>query len=291
MTTTSNDALVSSFAANRSLYVDFSDRVKSLITELVHGAGIRVDSIQARTKTEKSLSDKLARPGKSYTRLEDVPDLAGLRVIVYHREDGDRVVELIGNEFVVDDEESEDVASRLAPNEFGYLSVHLVIRLSEARRQLPEWAELNALHAEVQVRTVLQHAWASISHSLQYKHEHEAPNALRRRLARLSALLELADQEFATLNREHNDLEKSSDPEFTKILMVLRKALGRRRHSYQWIREKTQLTLTDEEFDDLVAKHPETFHSVRIVHRDESGNRVIGGRRGLQLKETANQDS
>lgn len=291
MSTISNEALVSDFDANRSQYEVFSDRVKSLITTLINNAGIRVDSIQKRTKTLKSLTDKLSSPDKSYTRLEDVPDLAGLRVIAYHREDADRVVELIRKEFDVDDEESEDTAARLAPNEFGYQSVHLVIRLSEKRRQLSEWSEVNALHAEVQVRTVLQHAWASISHALQYKQERDVPDALRRRMARLSALLELADQEFVTLIHEHNDLEASSDPEFTNILMVLRKALGRRRHSYQWIREKTQLPLTNEEFDDLIAKHPETFHSVRIAHRDESGNRVKGGRPGLQLKETEIQDS
>lgn len=291
MSTTSNEALVSSFTDNRPLYEKFLGRVKDLITTLVDNAGVRVDSIHERTKTVASLSDKLSRPDKSYSRLEDVPDLAGLRVIACHREDADRVVELIQNEFEIDDEDSEDVAERLAPDAFGYLSVHLVLQLSEERRQLPEWSEVNALRVEVQVRTVLQHAWASISHGLQYKHEDDVPDALRRRLARLSALLELADQEFATLNREHNDLLASSDPEFTNVLMVLQKALGRRRHSYQWIREKTQLTLTDEEFGDLVKKHPETLHPVRIVHRDESGNRIKPGRPGLQLKETAIQDS
>jgi putative GTP pyrophosphokinase len=287
MSTSPNDALVSSFAANRPLYEKFLGRIHDLMTTLVHRAGIRVDSIQARTKTVSSLSEKLQRRGKNYARLEDVPDLAGLRVIAYHREDADRVVELIRSEFDVDDEESEDVASRLAPNEFGYLSVHLVIGLSDSRRQLSEWSDLNTLHAEVQVRTVLQHAWASISHSLQYKHEDEVPNALLRRLARLSALLELADQEFAALNREQNDLKTSSDPKSAEILMVLQRALGRRRHSYQWIRERTELGLTDQEFDDLVERHPGALHSVRIVHRDQSGNKVRGGRPGLELKEAA----
>jgi ppGpp synthetase/RelA/SpoT-type nucleotidyltranferase len=283
--------LVSSFADKRPLYEEFVGRIKDLMGTLVDGAGIRVDSIHGRTKTVKSLSDKLNRPAKAYTRLEGVPDLAGLRVITYLREDADQVVELIRKEFDVDDEESEDVAARLAPNEFGYLSVHLVIRLSEGRRRLSEWSKLQALRAEVQVRTVLQHAWASISHALQYKQEDEIPWALRRRLARLSALLEVADEEFAELNREHNDLKASSDRTFTEVLMVLRQALGRRRHSYEWIREKTHLTLTDEEFDKLVQSHPETFHSVRIVRHDESGERIVPGRPGLQLKDTPSRTS
>jgi len=287
MYTTPNESLLSNFADKRPSYEEFVGRVKDLIGTLVHGEGIRVDSIHGRTKTVESLRDKLSRPGKAYTRLENVPDLAGLRVITYLREDADRVVELIRKEFDVDDEESEDVAGRLAPNEFGYLSVHLVIRLSEGRRRLAEWSTVQALHAEVQVRTVLQHAWASFSHALQYKQEDDVPRALRRRLARLSALLEVADEEFAELNREHNDLKESSDPIFTELLMVLRQALGRRRHSYEWIREKTHLTLTDEQFDELVRRHPKTFHSVRIVRHDESGKQIRPGRPGLQLKDTA----
>jgi hypothetical protein len=138
----------------------------------------------------------------------------------------------------------------------------------------------------VQVRTVLQHAWASISHALQYKQEDDIPRALRRRLARISALLEVADEEFAELNREHNQLQASTDPTFTELLMVLGQALGRRRHSYDWIREKTHLALTDEQFDELVRRHPETFHSVRIVRHDASGKRIVPGRPGLQLSES-----
>jgi len=284
-----NEAAISEFDAKRSQYLDFSNRITSLITMLIHDEGIHVDSIQNRTKTVESLRKKLCT--KSYAQLEDVPDLVGLRVIAYDREGADRVVELIRNGFDVDDDESGDAAETLDPTEFGYSSVHLIIRLSQERRQLPEWSQVKALHAEVQVRTVLQHAWASISHALQYKREDEVPRALRRRLARLSALLELGDQEFAALINEHNELKASSDPESADILMVVRKALGRRRHSYQWIREKTGLTLTDKEFDDLAAKHSETLHRLRIAYRDESGNKVRAGRPGLKLKGTAIQDS
>ena len=53
-----------------------------------------------------------------------------------------------------------------------------------------------ALKAEIQIRSILQHAWAEIEHDLGYKSKHAIPLPIRRRFSRLSGLLELADQEF-----------------------------------------------------------------------------------------------
>jgi hypothetical protein len=75
--------------------------------------------------------------------------------------------------------------------------------LNKERKALTEWNLMKDLKAEVQVRTVLQHAWAAISHALQYKHEQEVPKHLARQLFRLSGLLELADEEFSSLQRKH----------------------------------------------------------------------------------------
>jgi trimethylamine:corrinoid methyltransferase-like protein len=140
------------------------------------------------------------------------------------------------------------------------------------------------MHAEVHVRTVLQHAWAAISHSLQYKKEDDVPAALRRRLNRLAALLELADQEFTTLSAEHRALHQSRDPDMENVQMILGRALRSSAHSYEWIRSNTPLNYSDEEFEALFTKKPETFESVRIVRRDENGERIIPGKPGIRLR-------
>ena len=84
---------------------------------------------------------------------------------------------------------------------FGYLSIHYVVRLKEERAKLTEWQAFAPLRAEIQIRTVLQHAWAAIDHRFRYKTTTEIPTHLRRKLFRLSALLELADEEFLNLKR------------------------------------------------------------------------------------------
>src|SRR5262249_19774054 len=71
------------------------------------------------------------------------------------------------------------------------------------------------LVAEIQVRTVLQHAWAEIQHDIQYKSVTTIPVAIRRRFMALAGLLEIADREFQAIQdddeRLRQDARKSVD--------------------------------------------------------------------------------
>ncbi|MEN6351216.1 MAG: hypothetical protein ABFD08_17705 [Syntrophomonas sp.] len=71
---------------------------------------------------------------------------------------------------------------------------------------MPEWNDIKDLWAEVQVRSILQHAWAVISHSFLYKSKQDMPKELVRKLYRLSALFELADDELNSLIEGIHDL-------------------------------------------------------------------------------------
>lgn len=154
---------------------------------------LKVHSVGWRLKGRESLARKLARPDRNYTDLWMLTDLVGVRVITYFAEEVDRVAELVEAHLPVEFEHSTDKRRREA-TEFGYRSLHYVSRVGG---DLPERACF-----EMQVRTVLEHAWAEIEHDLGYKATEAIPLAVRRRLSRLAGLLELADQEFGAIRTD-----------------------------------------------------------------------------------------
>jgi ppGpp synthetase/RelA/SpoT-type nucleotidyltranferase len=183
-------------------YEGFANKLQELVMELVHKQDIEVAHIEARTKSVESFVEKIGREGKDYSNpLNEITDLAGIRVITYYREDTEKIGKIIKEEFDVDWENSVDLSQTLGPDTFGYLSTHYVVSLLDTRSELTEWESYRNLKAEIQVRTVLQHAWAEIEHTLLYKTPQKIPNDLKRQLFRLSALLELADEQFSALQR------------------------------------------------------------------------------------------
>jgi putative GTP pyrophosphokinase len=178
------------------------EAMRAAIAEwLARETGLKIHSVTLRLKSRASLEDKLARPDRSYGDLWDITDLVGLRVITYFEDSVDRVGQLVEARLPVDFEHSVDKRARRDAGAFGYRSLHYVCRMAAAADdgagELPPRA-----CCEVQVRTVLEHAWAEIEHDLGYKAQDTLPAAGQRRLHRLAGLLELADQEFVAIRRE-----------------------------------------------------------------------------------------
>jgi len=100
--------------------------------------------------------------------MSDITDLAGVRVINFFQVQWVRYAKLIQEEFEVI-ERVDHTASAQREQRLGYLSVHYLVRLGGNRRKLSEYKKFDGLIAEIQVRTVLQHAWAEIEHDIRYK--------------------------------------------------------------------------------------------------------------------------
>lgn len=188
-------------------YVQFVNKLQKLLTELLEESKIEhLNPLEFRAKDPKSFAEKIQRPDKNYTDpLNELSDLAGLRIIAYYNEDCERIKDLLKKEFIIDSRHSKDKADELATDQFGYKSLHEVITLTKNRKLMTEWRKYKDLHAEVQIRTVLQHAWASISHKLDYKQEIDVPRPIKRKLSLISGLLELADDQFSELRKKRSE--------------------------------------------------------------------------------------
>lgn len=194
--------ILQSYEVREKLYGDYCRVLSGLIQALLEPKEIQIHSISFRPKTYKSLEQKISRPDKSYSSLEEITDLAGVRITTYFADDVDRVANAIRDEFFIDQQASIDKRLYIDPNRFGYMSLHYVVSFSSGRADLLEYAKFKNLKCEIQVRSILQHAWAEIEHDLGYKSDAGVPSILKRKFARVASLLELADDEFSSIRTE-----------------------------------------------------------------------------------------
>jgi ppGpp synthetase/RelA/SpoT-type nucleotidyltranferase len=159
--------------------------MEALVISLLNESGIRPHSVTSRVKTPSSLERKILKRPMGYESLDAIHDLSGIRITTYFADEVDRVAELIIREFEIDEQNSIDKRRTLDPDRFGYLSLHFVASIKNPRDELPEYARFAGTKIEIQIRSILQHAWAEIEHDLGYKTAHAIPDSVRRQFAKV----------------------------------------------------------------------------------------------------------
>jgi len=198
------DEIVLDFEAKYTQFTNFSEKMNILLKELLEQNEITYNSIAKRVKEKSSLVKKIRNKNK-YQNLDEITDVIGCRIITYFEDDVERIVKIIANEFKIDEKNSTDKKKMLDPDKFGYLSYHIVCSLSNDRAQLVEYKNYKDIKFEIQIRTILQHAWAEIEHDIGYKSSIEVPRDFRRKFSRIAGMLEIADDEFTRLKSDIND--------------------------------------------------------------------------------------
>jgi predicted RNase H-like nuclease/ppGpp synthetase/RelA/SpoT-type nucleotidyltranferase len=193
------------YAAKQPELVDVTDDFVAMVTGLLDDAGINYLSVTGRAKTVASFAGKASRrraDGRPLYAdpLTEITDAVGVRIILYLQSDVAAVADLLGDQLVVlhDRDLGQETADE---GRFGYASRHLLVSFDEARQPPAAYSTLDGHAASVQVRTVLQHAWAEFEHDIRYKGSipEEHARDLDRRFTLAAGLLELADREFSAI--------------------------------------------------------------------------------------------
>lgn len=186
------------YSETRPIYEQLSKKVETIIQEIINDQKIHIHAIYCRAKEIESFTKKIEDP-KYSDPINQITDFSGIRVITYVESDLELVCNVLESHFEIDKENSIDKSKSLGIDKVGYRSIHYVCKLHHDRLTLPEYKKFKGLFFEIQVRTILQHAWAEIEHDKDYKFSGELPAYLKRRFKVLAGVLELADREFNQL--------------------------------------------------------------------------------------------
>ena len=204
--------IVSEYQDRYPLNKEFSEKLKPLFTDLLIAHNISFLQIETRVKSLPSFLDQVYRvlsAGREFSY--HCTDLIGVRLITYYMEDVYQIAKLIDQKFKVHSQNLEYDSFNRSPDQFGYSSIHFKVSLLPEARYSIDVDSFMDLVFEVQIRTVAQHAWATIDHKLRYKTTEEIPKPILRQIFQLSALFELADNQFSNIKNQleaqaHGDL-------------------------------------------------------------------------------------
>lgn len=191
------EAILQEYQDNLPLFREKELEVKGMLIKTFQDAALEVAGIESRIKTLKSLSGKLELKGHKYKSLTDITDILGLRITTFYIDDVDKVASAVERLFTIDWENSVDKRKIQNTDSFGYLSLHYIC-------SVPGFP----FRFEIQMRTLLQHAWANMNHDTGYKSGVEIPRQYMRNMSRLAGMLELVDEEFSKIRNELTDYRR-----------------------------------------------------------------------------------
>jgi GTP pyrophosphokinase len=201
------ERVLAEFDGKKSVLESFAEKSKSLLEEFLEDAKIRYQSVQARVKDREKLMQKYLDQAENYKELNDITDQVALRIITYYEDEVDRVAKVIKKEFDVDPEKSVD-KRETEPDKFGYYALNYVCKYLQGRTSQTEYKKFAGITCEIQIVSILRHAWSEIEHPW-YDLKAAYPFDIKRRFARIAALLEIAESEFLNLKQIQLDYRRS----------------------------------------------------------------------------------
>lgn len=198
--------IIDSYEENYQKIEVATKKIIELTKALINSEDIQTHAIYGRAKSIKSYSEK----AKRYDRPDlEITDYIGIRIITYVQTDVDKVCKSIEKEFQIDEKNCVNKNVELGIDKIGYRSIHYIAKLKSSRAELTEYKEIARCSFEIQVRTLLQHAWAEIEHDRRYKFSGVLPSGIQRKFNLVSAILEVADNEFNAIAAEIDNYDQN----------------------------------------------------------------------------------
>ncbi|WP_273351687.1 GTP pyrophosphokinase [Corynebacterium resistens] len=176
---------------------DAATKLRNKVIDALDDAGLAFDQVAVRIKDRDSFAAKLRNEAyPDYVDLGSAYDILGVRVIAYHSSEIPQLKEALGEVFDIE-QEVDKAAETARAGRFGYASQHLIARDGDHL-------------VEIQLRTVLQHAWAEFEHDIRYKN-HVSDPEVDRAFTLAAGLIELADQQFDKIAEFMEDCDREGE--------------------------------------------------------------------------------
>jgi len=205
----------------KPFYEELASNAVLIVSDIVKKQNsIDYHTIFPRIKEIASVKRKMERLNERFSNIHELQDIAGIRIICHCISDVERIDALFSNEL---SKHFKSVRRTNVSTGEGYKALHYIVT-SEVN---VDDGDVRDLHCEIQIRTVLQDAWAIQSHKYGYKNNVEGDaNVLKQTVSGILGscenLWELVrknvsadDDKPATVDEKIPELQKSVTKQLT----------------------------------------------------------------------------
>lgn len=170
-----------------------------------------IEFVTGRVKAIESIKEKMVRRDIAEDRLaQDMPDIAGLRIMVQFVDDIQEVLSLLRKRQDMTIVKEIDYIANMKAS--GYRSYHVIVEYP-----VDTINGQQKVLAEIQIRTLAMNFWAIIEHSLNYKYRGDFPAEIKKRLEITSKIALELDEEMRKIRDDIREAQLLFDPEHRKL--------------------------------------------------------------------------
>ncbi len=201
-------ATIMDFMELEHLYESASQLVKTQLNIYDHEFGMKfqrnpIHHIESRIKSPESIVKKLQKkrlPISATSAMQNLFDIAGIRVICYYVDDIYAIAEILKLNDSYRLVKTKDYIQNPKPN--GYRSFHMILTVPVHLS-----TTLHLVPVEIQIRTIAMDFWASLEHQLHYKTKCEVSDALTAELKDCAEIIANTDLRMQSIYHQIHSLD------------------------------------------------------------------------------------